>query len=222
MCGRFARIVSDKKLREKYRLKETPQLDARYNTAPTQPVAAVRATDEGRELVLLRWGLIPSWSKDAQIGYKLINARAETVAEKPSFRSTFKQRRCLIPASGFYEWAKQGTGRKQAYFICPRAGELFSFAGLWERWHDPEGEEVESCTILTTTANELMRPIHERMPVILDLSAEEQWLDPRSAPDSLSALLVPFAADQMEAFPVSPWVSNPKHEGPRCIEPAVA
>jgi putative SOS response-associated peptidase YedK len=144
------------------------------------------------------------------------------VAEKPSFRSAFKQRRCLIPASGFYEWQKQGTGHKQPFYICPRDGGLFSFAGLWEHWHDPEGEEVESCTILTTTANELMQLIHDRMPVILDPSSEEQWLDPQSRPDSLGALLVPFTADQMEAFPVSPWVSNPKHEGPRCIEPAVA
>jgi putative SOS response-associated peptidase YedK len=122
MCGRCARIVSNKKLREKYRLKETPQLDDRYNIAPTQPVAADRATDAGRELVLLRWGLIPAWSKDAKIGYKLINARSETVAEKPSFRSAFKQRRCLIPTLGFYEWQKPGTGRKQPFYICPRDG----------------------------------------------------------------------------------------------------
>jgi putative SOS response-associated peptidase YedK len=144
MCGRFARIVSNKKLREKYRLKEMAELEPRYNIAPTQPVAVVRAADGGNELTLLRWGLIPSWSKDAKIPYKLINARAETVAEKPSFRSAFKQRRCLIPASGFYEWQKQGTGGKQPYFISPREGELYSFAGLWERWHDPEGEEVET------------------------------------------------------------------------------
>jgi putative SOS response-associated peptidase YedK len=135
----------------------------------------------------------------------------------PSFRSAFKQRRCLIPASGFYEWRKDGK-RKQPFFICPRDGVLFSFAGLWERWHDPAGEEIESCAILTTTANELMQEIHERMPVILDPSAEEQSLDLRSTPDVLGALLVPFVADQMEAFLVSPWVSDPKHEGPRCLE----
>ncbi len=222
MCGRFARIVSSKKLREKYRLKENPQLDDRYNIAPTQPVAAVRATDEGRELALVRWGLIPSWSKDAKIGYKFINARSETVAEKPSFRSAFKQRRCLIPASGFYEWQKQGTGSKQPYFICPREGELFSFAGLWERWHDPEGEEVETCTILTTTANDLMKPIHDRMPVILDPSSEEQWLDPRASADALRFLLVPYTSEGMEARPVGLWVNNPKHEGSKCLEPAGA
>jgi putative SOS response-associated peptidase YedK len=220
MCGRFARIVSNRKLREKYRLKETPQLDDRYNIAPTQPVAAVRAGDEGPELVLLRWGLIPSWSKDATIGYKLINARSETVAEKPSFRSAFKQRRCLIPASGFYEWQKQGTGSKQPFFISLRDEELFSFAGLWERWHDPTGEEVQSCTILTTTANELMRPLHERMPVVLDSAAESVWFDPPSPADALRALFAPFASERMQAIPVSSWVSNARHEGPRCLEPA--
>jgi putative SOS response-associated peptidase YedK len=125
----------------------------------------------------------------------------------------------LIPASGYYEWQKQGTGRKQPFFICPRDGEPFSFAGLWERWHDPEGEEVETCAILTTTANEVMQPIQERMPVILDPFAEEQWLDPRSTPGSLGVLLVPFAADQMGAFPVNPYVSNPRNEGARCLEP---
>jgi putative SOS response-associated peptidase YedK len=222
MCGRFARIVSDKKLREKYRLKETPQLDDRYNIAPSQPVAAVRATDGERELVLLKWGLIPSWSKDEKLGYKLINARSETVAEKPSFRSAFKQRRCLIPASGFYEWAKQETGRKQPFFISLRDGEPFSFAGLWERWHDPVGEEIQSCTILTTTANEVMQPIHERMPVILGPSSEEQWLDPQTSADALRSLLVPYSSEGMEARPVGLWVNNPRNDGPKCLEPASA
>jgi len=222
MCGRLARIVSDMKLREKYRLKEVPQLHDSYNIAPSQPVAAVRATDATRELVLLKWGLIPSWSKDEKIGYKLINARAETVAEKPSFRSAFKQRRCLIPASGFYEWQKQGTGRKQPFFISPRDGELFSFAGLWECWHDPKGEEVQSCTILTTRANEVMQPIHERMPVILGPSAEEQWLDPRASVDALRCLLVPYSSDSMEARPVGLWVNNPKNDGTKCLEPLKA
>jgi putative SOS response-associated peptidase YedK len=166
--------------------------------------------------------LIPSWSKDAEIGYKLINARAETVAEKPSFRSALKQRRCLIPASGFYEWQKQGTGGKQPYFISPREGELFSFAGLWERWHDPEGEEVETCTILTTTANDLMKPIHDRMPVILDPTTEGQWLDPRASGDALRFVLVPCASDGMDARPVGLWVNNPKHEGSKHLEPAGA
>ncbi len=209
-------------LKEKYRLKEATLLKDSYNLAPWQPVAAVRATDDGRELVLPKWGLIPSWSKDAKIGQKLANARSETAAEKPYFRSAFKQRRCLIPASGFYEWAKQGTGRKQPFFISPRDGELFSFAGLWECWHDPEGEVVESCTILTTTATEVMQPIHERMPVILGPSAEEQWLDPRASADALRSLLVPYNSEALEAPPVGLWVNNPKNYEPKCLEPASA
>jgi putative SOS response-associated peptidase YedK len=205
---------------EKYRLKDVPQLDDRYNIAPQQPVAVVRATEKGNELGLLKWGLIPSWAKDPTIAYKLINARSETVAEKPSFRSAFKSRRCLIPASGYYEWEKTEGRTKQPYFIRPRDEELFSFAGLWERWHDPEGETVETCTILTTEANELMRPLHDRMPVILGETGEEMWLDSRSTVDALYSLFVPYGSAEMEAFPVSSWVSNPKHDGPRCLEPA--
>jgi putative SOS response-associated peptidase YedK len=225
MCGRFARLYSYGKLKERYRLKEgtllkdAPQLNDRYNIAPSQLIAAVRATDDMRELVLLKWGLIPAWSKDAAIGHKLINARAENVAEKPSFRTAFKLRRCLIPASGFYEWAKQGTASKQPFFISLRDADLFSFASLWERWYDPEGEVVETCAILTTTANEVMQPIHERMPVILRPSAEEQWLDPRASADALRSLLVPYAGDDMEARAVGLWVNNPKNDGPECLEP---
>jgi putative SOS response-associated peptidase YedK len=163
---------------------------------------------------------IDSWASDPAIGHKLLNARAETVAEKPSFRSAFKQRRCLIPASGYYEWEKRGTGRKQPHFIRPRDGGLFAFAGLWERWHDPRGEVVETSTILTTEANELMRPLHDRMPVILDPAVDALWLDAGAAADTLHALLVPYPGEKMEAFPVSSWVSDSKHEGPRCSEPA--
>jgi putative SOS response-associated peptidase YedK len=126
----------------------------------------------------------------------------------------------VIPASSFYEWQKTGTSRKQPYRIRPRDGELFALAGFWERWNDPQGEQVETRTILTAEANELMRPLHDRMPVILDTSAEDVWLDPRSSADSLRSLFVPFASTEMEAFPVIAWVSNPKHEGPRCLEPA--
>jgi putative SOS response-associated peptidase YedK len=158
MCGRFALFASGEELRERYPFVEDAQIEPRYNIAPTQPVAAVRSTAAGWELALLRWGLIPSWASDPAIGNKLLNGRAETVSEKPSFRSAFKQRRCLIPASCFYEWQKAGTGRKQPYAIRPRAGGLFSFAGLWERWRNPQGETIETCTILTTGANDVMRP----------------------------------------------------------------
>jgi putative SOS response-associated peptidase YedK len=182
----------------------------------------VRATDTGRVLTRLRWGLIPSWASDPAIANKLLNARSETVAEKPSFRSAFKHRRCLIPASGFYEWQKLGAGRKQPYFIRPRDGGLFALAGLWERWNDPRGETVETCTILTTTANEVMRPLHERMPVIVGADADALWLDPHASADALRALFVPYTSEGMEAVPVGPWVSNARNEGPRCLEPAGA
>jgi putative SOS response-associated peptidase YedK len=160
--------------------------------------------------------LIPSWSNDPKIGYKLSNARAETVASKSSFRAAFKQRRCLVPVSAFYEWQQCPGKRKQPYCIQMREEGLFAIAGLWERWHDPSGPIVESCSLITTEANELMRPIHDRMPVILDPEREKEWLDPRSTPNSLGALLVSFAADRMEAFPVNPYVSNAKNEGARC------
>jgi putative SOS response-associated peptidase YedK len=219
MCGRFALFASGDEVAQHFQLAETPLFEPRYNIAPTQPVAAVRTTTAGRSLALLRWGLIPSWATDPTIGYKLVNARSETVAEKPSFRSAFKQRRCLIPASAFYEWQKTGARSKQPYCIRPRDGGLFALAGLWERWHDPHGEQVETCTILTTEANDLIRSLHDRMPVILDPSAEALWLDPRSPADVLRSLFRPFANEGMEAFPVTPWVSDAKHEGPRCVEP---
>ena len=194
--------------------------DPRYNIAPSQAVVAIRATSSGRELLRLRWGLIPSSSKNPSIANQLINARAETVAEKPSFRSAFKQRRCLIPASGFYEWHKLGSRHKQPFFIRPRDGGLFALARLWERWNHPEGERVETCTILTTEANELMRPLHDRMPVIVDETGEDVWLDFRSSAESLRSLFVPFASEEMELFPVNPSVSNARNEGPPCLEPA--
>jgi putative SOS response-associated peptidase YedK len=227
MCGRFARLYSYGRLKERYKLKEAtllkepPQLDNRYNVAPTQPIAAVRAADGERELVFLKWGLIPSWSKDDKIAYKLTNARSETVAEKPSFRAAFRQRRCLIPASGFFEWKREGK-QKQPFFIRPLDEDLFSFAGLWESWHDSEGEIIESCAIITTESNELMRTIHDRMPVIVDAESESVWLDSHTPVEELRSLLVPFASARMEAYAVDPYVNNVKNQGPKCIEPAVA
>jgi putative SOS response-associated peptidase YedK len=210
MCGRFGLFASGEELRERYPFVEVPPpVEPRYNIAPTQQVAAVRSSAKGSEFAFLRWGLIPSWASDPAIGHKLLNARAETIAEKPSFRSAFKRRRCVIPASGFYEWQNTGARRKQPYFIRPREGGLFSFAGLWEEWHDPRGEVVETCTILTTEANDVMRPLHDRMPVILDRDSDALWLDAGADATSLHALLVPYSSERMEAFPVSPWVSNP-------------
>jgi putative SOS response-associated peptidase YedK len=220
MCGRFALFASGDELVQRFQLPEALLLDARYNVAPTQNVAAVRLTSTGRALARLRWGLIPSWSKDQAIANKLLNARAETVEEKPSFRSAFKKRRCLIPASGYYEWQKVGR-TKQPHFIRSRDGRLLAFAGLWEQWHDPSDNAlVESCTILTTTANDALQHLHERMPVIIDPSADAQWLDSDASPDELRALLIPYPNERLEAIEVGSWVSNVRNQGSRCLEPA--
>jgi putative SOS response-associated peptidase YedK len=165
----------------------------------------------------MRWGLIPSWADDPKIGYKLINARAETVAGKPAFRNAFRQRHCLIPADGFYEWHAAGTKAKQPWHIRRKDGRPFAFAGLWEHWNAPESPPVESCTIITTDANEVVRPIHDRMPVILDPADYAAWLDPRD-PTIAQELLRPCPAEVMTAFPVSSMVNNPKNEDPRCLE----
>jgi putative SOS response-associated peptidase YedK len=173
----------------------------------------------GRELALLRWGLIPSWSKDPAIGNRLINARAETAREKPSFRNAFRRHRCLIPANGFYEWQRRERG-KQPYFVRMRDGRLFAFAGLWDRWENPGKDVIETCTILTTTANAILAPIHDRMPVILPAGEYDRWLDPSlKDPGSLAPLLVPFPPEEMLAFPVSPRVNAPSTDDEGCIAP---
>ncbi len=195
-------------------------LPQRFNIAPTQDVAAVRHSNEAdqRELVMLRWGLIPSWAKDTKIGNQTINARAETVAEKPSFRSAFTKRRCLILTDGFYEWQKLAGGKKQPYFIHRRDDEPFAFAGLWESWKG-EGEVVQSCTIITTTPNELMKPLHDRMPVILTADDFPTWLDTEFKDKAaLKELLRPCDPNLLEAFPVSVLVNNPRNESPKCLE----
>ncbi len=180
MCGRFASTIHPKLLAELFGLGEVPaEIPARYNIAPSQPVAAVldREVGSGRELWWLRWGLIPRWAKDESMASKLINARAEGVAEKPAFREAFRKRRCLIPADGFYEWeAAAGGKRKQPYFIHLLGREVMALAGLWERWTKPDGEAVDSCTSVTTESNRLIRRIHERMPVIVEREDYEYWL----------------------------------------------
>jgi putative SOS response-associated peptidase YedK len=187
------------------------QLPLRFNVAPTQAIPVVRQTDAGRELAVVRWGLIPSWSKDPKSGPLLINARSETAAEKPAFRSAFKARRCLIPSDGFYEWKKIGN-KKQPYHFHLANGQLLAFAGLWERW-----KEIESCTILTTAANELSGQFHDRMPVILSPNDYAEWLDPQAKEPR--KLLTPFPASDMAAVAVNPIVNNARNEGPDCIEP---
>ena len=207
---------------EQFDLDEFPLFPPRYNIAPSQQVAAIRLNPEvaKRECVALRWGLIPSWAKDLKIGNQCINAKAETVAEKPAFRAAFKKRRCLVMADGFYEWQLQGK-HKQPMWIGLRDRRPFAFAGLWEHWSPKDGEPIESCTIITTQPNALMELIHTRMPVILDTKDYAAWLDPAfQHVDILNALLRPFPAEHMTAFPVSTLVNNPRHDAPQCLEPA--
>jgi putative SOS response-associated peptidase YedK len=221
MCGRFTRTTPVRVLATLFDFAETPDLAPRYNIAPTQPIAAVRNTGDNshRELALLRWGLVPGWADDPKISYSLINARSETAATKPAFRAAFKSRRCLILADGFYEWQKQGKD-KQPYCIRRKDGKPFAIAGLWESWHPGEEDAVESATILTTSANATMQPIHERMPVILSPSDYGRWLDAKTPRPELESLLVPFPLDDLSTFPVSKWVNDPKHDDPKCLEPA--
>lgn len=223
MCGRFTLATPEQDLAVQFNLPEVPDLQPRYNIAPTQPVAAVRlpTADGDRELVMLHWGLIPFWAKDPGIGSRMINARAETVAEKPAFRAAFRRRRCLVPADGFYEWQKQ-NGSKQPFYIRLQDGRPFAFAGLWERWQDEEGGVIESCTLLTTRPNELIRPLHNRMPVILHPHNYAVWLDPEVEDlDVLRRLLDPYPPSEMEAYAVSRYVNAPRNEGPDCIAPLV-
>lgn len=190
-----------------------------YNTAPGQDIAVVLMQPFGREIQQMRWGLIPSWANDPAVGFRMINARSETAAEKPSFRSAFRRRRCIIPADGFYEWQKSSTGSKQPYLISCRDEPIMAFAGLWESWDDPGGDELNSTTILTTAANALMSEVHDRMPVILaDRAAEARWLDPDSDPRSLDDLLVPFSAGRMQMHPVSTDVNSARNNHPALLE----
>ncbi len=227
MCGRFAINTSKSALLELYRLMGMDRFEdfaPRFNIAPTQELFAVRQGAAGRELVKLRWGLIPAWAKDASMAAKLINARSETVAVKPTFRDAFKKRRCLVPATGFYEWERSGR-KKIPYLFGMRDGRLLSFAGLWERWQSPEGKDVETCSLLTTGTNELMAPIHDRTPVIIPPEHFDRWLDvDANAPETLAALLHPFPADAMVCCRVSERVNNARNEGPdliRSVQPVI-
>ena len=282
MCGRFTLRASARVIAEQFGLFELPPFAARFNIAPTQLVPVIRQCEKGvgsllperpdgghrrealvvaqktpdpffRELVWLRWGLVPGWAQDPTIGNRLINARAETAAEKPAFRAALRRRRCLIAADGFYEWQRAGR-TKQPYFIRLRNDQPFAFAGLWEAWegeaekgsgpicaqhpeggHQPKvgrgkldltpfplshGSRLETCTLLTTEPNDLLRPIHDRMPVIVAPDDYRRWLDPAvEDPRQLAPLLVPYPSEPMEAYPVGGLVNNPTHESPRCIEP---
>lgn len=222
MCGRFTLTIDPAELQEKYGNTEFPQKFApRFNIAPSQPVLAI-PNDGQNKADFFVWGLIPSWAKDPSIGNRLINARGETLAEKPSFRGGYKYKRCLVLADGFYEWkAQPGTKIKIPHFIHIKDRQPFAFAGLWDEWFSPDGTQIRSCTIITTEPNELMASIHNRMPVILPRDAYAKWLDtaPQNA-DALQPLITPYPAEEMAAYPVSTLVNNPKNDLAECVVPA--
>ena len=219
MCGRFTLTVDPADLQTLLDLIDVPsELTPRYNIAPTQPVAVVTSPVD-RKVEIFQWGLIPSWSKDPSMGARMINARAETVHEKPAFRASFARKRCLILADGFYEWKQLADG-KQPYYIRLADGGPFAFAGLWDHWTSPEGDERKTCTIITCEPNELMSQLHNRMPVIFDKRTMWDWLDPDAPPLALKAMLSPYDTRAMTAYPVSRAVNRPANDSPECILPA--
>jgi putative SOS response-associated peptidase YedK len=222
MCGRFTLTVNPAEQQEPFNNFTFPEKFApRFNIAPTQPILAIPNDDQFTADFFV-WGLIPMWAKDPNIGSRLINARAETLPEKPAFRGSLKYKRCLILADGFYEWKTvEGKKSKTPFFIHMKDRKPFAFAGLWDSWNSPEGSQVKSCTIITTEPNELMSLLHNRMPVILHPRDYDKWLDPSpQTPDQLMSLLKPFPADAMDAYPVTPLVNKPANDLPELVVPA--
>ncbi|MEI7989262.1 MAG: SOS response-associated peptidase [Chloroflexota bacterium] len=221
MCGRFTLTLDANQFYNAFPwLNNVAEISPRYNIAPSQPVAVV-SNQQPKQLDFFSWGLIPSWAKDPSIANRLINARSETIAEKPSFRNAYRRRRCLVLADGFFEWQSiSGKQGKTPFYFRLKSGEPFAFAGLWENWHALDGSEIRSCTIITTDANSLIEPIHDRMPVILPKYSFAMWLNPFEQPvDKLNPLLIPFPAEDMTAIQVSPLVNNAKFDTPECIFP---
>ncbi|WP_108992475.1 SOS response-associated peptidase [Paenibacillus agaridevorans] len=219
MCGRYTLVVSIEELMDHYLIENLPEPFApRYNIAPTQMVLAVINDGSKNQIGQLKWGLVPTWSKTEKEGFKMINARAETVVDKPAFRTAFQRKRCLIPADGFYEWQRRPDGSKQPYRIVLKDVELFSFAGLYETWISPEGNKVSTCTIITTTPNKLMANIHDRMPVILPHRAEATWLNKETPTADLTELMQPYPDEELEAYPVSSAVGNVKNNSDELIK----
>ena len=214
MCGRYTSDSRPGRPGQRFEFDGSDfSYDPGYNIAPTESVLTVRNV-EGREAAFMRWGLIPFWAKDPKIGARMINARAETVAEKPAFRNALKKRRCLVLADGYYEWQKTPAG-KRPYRIIMRSGEPFAMAGLWETWKDPQGNVVPSCTIITTAANDFLAPVHNRMPVILPRESEDLWLEPGvEDPASLTGILAPYPDECMDAYEVSTLVNYARNDGP--------
>jgi putative SOS response-associated peptidase YedK len=217
MCGRFALKTSAKELQRYYHTKNAMEYHARYNIAPSLPVLTIHnAPDKIRIMDIMRWGLVPSWAKDISIGNRMINARSETLEEKPSFRNAFKRRRCIIPASGFYEWHAK---TRDPYYFSSAEGVL-SLAGIWEHWQSADGSELYSCAILTTSANRLLQPVHERMPVILKPDGIDLWLSPAEDTKLLKPLLQPYDDNMLRAWPISKQVNNPSNDTSKLVEPA--
>ena len=218
MCGRFALYTSFQSIKEYADiLAELEELEANYNVAPGQKIPIILRKNDGNYLELLKWGLIPFWAKDPQIGYKMINTRAETINEKPSFKYAFQKRRCLVPANGFYEWRKKD---KQPFYIHLKDRELFTFAGIWENWKSPEGKYIQTCSIITTSANDTLEKIHNRMPVILPKNSEMDWLSNEDQ-NELKNLLRPYPAEEISFFKVSHNVNSVKNNQPELINPIV-
>jgi putative SOS response-associated peptidase YedK len=224
MCGRYTLIANAEAIRLLFELPEFDErlLIPRYNIAPTQPIAVVRQGAKGRELLPMRWGLIPWWAKDPKTLPLMINARAESIADKPAYRDPFKYRRCLVPASGFYEWQARARGPKQPYAVVPADSAPIAFAGLWETWHSADGSEIDTAVIVTTDANQLLLPIHERMPVVLEPQDFETWLAPETTPAQAAALLKPAREELFTAKPVSTLVNSVDNDDPRLLEEAEA
>ncbi len=218
MCGRYTITSSPEAIRALFRYAEQPNFPPRYNVAPTQPIAIVRLIDGKRHFALVRWGLLPSWVKDPKIFTLLINARGESAAEKPAFRAAMRRRRCLIPADGFYEWKAVG-GRKQPFFVRAKSGGPLAFAGLWETWTGPNGEELETAAIVTTRANRTLAPIHDRMPVILAPEAFDLWLDGAKVDAATaSALIAPAPDNLLESYEISTAANRTANDHPKLVE----
>ncbi|MAA97945.1 MAG: DUF159 family protein [Stappia sp.] len=220
MCGRFVLAASPEQVRDHFSHVEREEFPPRYNIAPTQPIATVRLFEGARHFVLVRWGLVPGWVKDPASFSLLANARGETAADKPSFRTAMRHRRCLVPASGYYEWRAGPDGRKQPYFVRPRAGGLVALAGLWEEWCDPDGGVIDTGALMTVPANAALSHIHDRMPLVIAPEHFDLWLDVKSArPQEIRALIRPAPDDLFEAFPVSRRVNGARDDDPGLLEP---
>jgi putative SOS response-associated peptidase YedK len=222
MCGRYAITSAPEAIRALFGYLEQPNFPPRYNVAPTQPVPIVRLAEGQRSFALVRWGLLPSWVKDPRTFTPLINARGESVNDKAAFRNAMRRRRCLFPADGFYEWRQEGKARRP-FFVRARSGGPIAFAGLWETWMGPNGEEMETAAIVTTRANRTLSPIHERMPVVVPPDAFDFWLDCRKVDgDTAAALIAPAREDVLEAFEISPAVNHVANDSPELIAPVTA